>query len=988
MPPKIPDYYTAVVDFTIKDKNGRTFVKTTTFPLTQGFGNMKRRIRDEKERLENQSPLSDVTITGGDKPRKQQPKPPNTDLTTAPIREAGAMNLNGFIKNEEWCRNRGMCVPDWLIYQYTENRAKIKKFVKNENVIEYYATHKYSDILKKWEKVIENFPNRQGYTIENIQLFCENCYLPLYILHNGELIFNSRNAQSGHSKQGTPLVIEVKNNHLYPVVETSKIKSIVHIPQSGAYVKKKAYEAEVKDITGDVIYNTEYTDPILYALETQLRADTQIYPKSMYLNGSKLSPFKLGETTYISSSRDEAMERYLNKEHTTQTAQSVARDFMKELPQSFLNDQTLDALYTKGVKNRTQIGLWREEDLNDQDHFTIDIIKAYRYCMEQPMDDFMTIDFNCLIETPTGYDGRFGLWFVETDDLTLLHQSNWYSNKMVEEAILNGIELEVKYYIRGKREKKTILKDVIDEILKTDPDGEHKSVIKTIINSISGNLGRTDGKTTKLTIDTDPEAVWREFFKKHHKWENNFIFREHEGLYCFGRQSHIRQFNTNLPMYIQILDWNNIILDRLVRGLGGYENLIYRKTDSITMRRTNIELAPTTEIGGYRIEPLPETTNMMKERRHVEYDCVFHQYNQPSNIKCSDDWEAVIKLLESGKGLMIDSRAGTGKTYIMKKVIDHFGERAVARIAFTNKACNNIDGDTIHRFFAIDKDGKLCLEKMKHNMRGVKVVCIDEISMINQELWRHLYYLKNYYKHIPFLMCGEYRQLPPIENDPPRIKDGYFNHPTIRMMCDYNRVSLELTDKCRYDRVLFDYLTDIAEDADMDIDFTEAKIEDYLNGANLVFTNRRRREINALVNRYYADQTDIKFKVDYDPIPNVEDKYSQTTIVYDGLPLLSIVNHRNAEDEVEIVKNRVYKVVETNMINRKFKIEGDENLYDADDINKTFIPAYAMTIHKTQGDTIDGRVNIHEHISIIGDKKLHYTAVSRAKDISLVKYFV
>ena len=75
-------------------------------------------------------------------------------------------------------------------------------------------------------------------------------------------------------------------------------------------------------------------------------------------------------------------------------------------------------------------------------------------------------------------------------------------------------------------------------------------------------------------------------------------------------------------------------------------------------------------------------------------------------------------------------------------------------------------------------------------------------------------------------------------------------------------------------------------------------------------------------------------------------------------------------------------VARTNLQNSSGNLDG------ADDINKTFIPAYAMTIHKTQGDTIDGRVNIHEHISIIGDKKLHYTAVSRAKDISLVKYFV
>ena len=995
-------YYTAVVKYkvTLKGEDGkigRSFITTETFPITAGYRTISQKIKKQQGSIQGKSPTSSVEIESK-LIREVQPITATNTILTAPIKEAGAMNLDGFIKNDDWCKNRGMCVPDWLTKQYTQNTACIKKFVKNDDVIEYYATHQFCDIVEKWIKAIDNEPNKEGYTIENIKLFCANCYLPVYILHNSKLIYHNRNGKEGHTKKGTPLVIEIRNNHLYPIIDTAKIKSIVQIPHSNC-VNKKAYEAETKDITGEVIYNTDYDDPIEYALDIQLKAHTQIYPKKLFLNGSKLSPFTLDGTTYISAPRDVELELYLRKEHTTETPASIARDFMKDLPQSFLNHQTIDALYRDNVKNRTHIGLWsgivleeEEEDaeiFNEDEHFTIDIIKAYRYCMEQAMDNFMTIDFNSLVEVVEGYDGsRFGLWFVETDDLTLLHQSNWYSNQIVEEAIMNGIDFDVKYFIRGKKEKKTILKDVIDEILKTDPDGEHKSVIKTIINSISGNLGRTENKLTKLMVNNDIERVWEDFFSKSHKWENNFIFREKDGLYCWGQQNHIELLTTNLPMYIQILDWSNILLHRLILKLGGYENLIYRKTDSITMRRTNIVLQPSTEIGGYRIEPLPEKATMIEDERYVDYDCRFYKYKKPSNIKCSDDYEELIKLLESGKGLMIDSRAGTGKTFMMKQVIQHFGEKAVARIAFTNKACNNIGGTTIHRFFAIDKQGKLSLEKMKKNMRGIKVVCIDEISMINQELWRHLYYLKRYYKHIPFLLCGEYRQLPPIEDNPPRIKDGYFNHPTIRMMCDYNRVELELTDKCRYDRVLFDYLTDIAEGVEVEIDFKVATISDYLNGANLVFTNKRRREINSVVNSYYADQTDDKFQVDFVANPQVEDKYSQTTIVYEGLPLLSIVNHRNAQDEVVIIKNQTYKVVELDTANRRFKIDDDDTWYDADDINTTFIQAYSMTIHKCQGDTIEGGVNIHETMSIIEDKRLHYTGVSRAKDISLVKYFV
>ena len=52
----------------------------------------------------------------------------------------------------------------------------------------------------------------------------------------------------------TSFVIEVKNNHLYPVIETSIIRAIVHIPQAGLYVKHKQFEVKAKEITDLLVF--------------------------------------------------------------------------------------------------------------------------------------------------------------------------------------------------------------------------------------------------------------------------------------------------------------------------------------------------------------------------------------------------------------------------------------------------------------------------------------------------------------------------------------------------------------------------------------------------------------------------------------------------------------------------------------------------------------------------------------------------------------
>lgn len=1011
--------------------NTRTFIaKYIDVPLLK-MSEINKLEKLEIKKLLSQSPYLSVVPLRSNLTKHRIRRPVNT-IMTAPIKEAGAIELDGLIKNSVWCKNNGLCVPDWLIHKYLNcTRTKIKKKVKDADVIQYHSTH---DI--EGNKVIDNVPNTDGYTIENIMLFCKNANLPVYILRNGQLIQHSRNASVGHTKHGTPLVIEVKNGHLYPITNATEIKRIVHIPTSNGVAmakKKEADEEVVKSKNPEKLcFDDDYTDALFYYLNTQRIQNTQQYPNKARLIGNRLSPFKIADTTYISAEKDVAIEAYVVsrcKEYMGQTAPSLISVYMDKMPQSYLNHEVMSALTITGVKNRTHIGLYRDyEDDYDDEHDEheeakhevsnglpyqidinktkcIDVNKAYRDVMERPPDDFMTIGFNSVIEEVKTFTAKkFGLWFVETDDLTLQHQSNWYSTAILDMATKDKIKFKPKYFIAGKREGVVLLNTMIQEINDTNPNNDPDwrkdngdelgekvdGLIKTMINSISGMLGRTTKKSTYLTCDTDIERVWEDYFKKPEKWEGDFIFRTLEAdetnpaLYCWGRVQRQELLTNNLPMYIQILDWANMALHKLVKSTGGYDHLLYRKTDFIMMEDIGQKLNPTKDIGGYKIEDPPKRFVDMDDIRHVEYEYKPVPFIQDTDIKTSDDYDKVIARLESGKSLLLDSRAGTGKSYIINKVSEHFGEKAVRRIAFTNKASNNINGQTIHKFFGIDRQSKLNLTQLRKRMGGVKVVCIDEISMIGQELWKHIYFVRKYFKDAVFLLCGEEAQLPPIETGD-RV-EGYFNHPTIMMMCDYTYASLNLTDKCRYDRELYNYLTNIKDGLpNKKRPISTATLTDYLGGTNLVYTNKTRMNINTILNNYHTLNADNYLTAVWegDGEEVVGEKYRQTTNVYNNMPLLVF----KSDTQNGLIKNTVHIVKDLDITKGTFKIENNSGEFIIGDINNKFIMAYAMTIHKAQGDTIDGKLNIHEYYRIEKDRRLYYTAVSRGRNLENIKYF-
>lgn len=141
------------------------------------------------------------------------------------------------------------------------------------------------------------------------------------------------------------------------------------------------------------------------------------------------------------------------------------------------------------------------------------------------------------------------------------------------------------------------------------------------------------------------------------------------------------------------------------------------------------------------------------------------------------------EVIMSGKDAFITGGAGTGKSYLLNKIISdlkHMGKQVIV-CAPTGMAALNIDGSTIHRTFGYGKEPCIT-EKFKLVIRAPKVIrsadviVIDEISMCRMDMMDSIIAsvdkaMEKSGHHIQLIVAGDFCQLPPILSDTSRDRE-------------------------------------------------------------------------------------------------------------------------------------------------------------------------------------------------------------------------
>lgn len=139
-----------------------------------------------------------------------------------------------------------------------------------------------------------------------------------------------------------------------------------------------------------------------------------------------------------------------------------------------------------------------------------------------------------------------------------------------------------------------------------------------------------------------------------------------------------------------------------------------------------------------------------------------------------------LALLKAGKNVFLTGSAGAGKTYVLQQYIDYLKKRrvALAVTASTGIAATHLKGMTIHAWSGIGlrqniSEEELVAMKSKKYLRdqivGVKVLIIDEVSMLHKQQLELVDQVLQYFKNnkysfggVQVVFSGDFFQLPPV----------------------------------------------------------------------------------------------------------------------------------------------------------------------------------------------------------------------------------
>lgn len=372
-----------------------------------------------------------------------------------------------------------------------------------------------------------------------------------------------------------------------------------------------------------------------------------------------------------------------------------------------------------------------------------------------------------------------------------------------------------------------------------------------------------------------------------------------------------------------------------------------------------------------------------------------------------------LAIMLSGESVFLTGPAGSGKTFVLNQFIEKSKKQGkkVAITATTGIAATHLNGNTIHSWSGIGiKDflEKGFMDKYskskKENIAKTDILIIDEISMLHDfrldmvdEVCKAFKENKNPFGGIQVVLSGDFFQLPPVDRDNKRNNFAVSSKSWINL----DPVICYLTDQFRQDdEELFEILNLIraGEINDCNVSNLLERIDKIpetavteLHTTNIdvdTINNKMLDEISSEEFNYQRSTTGSNLYVD---------SLTRSILAPELLRLKEgalVMAVKNSNDK-KYVNGSLGKVVgfypETNYPIVKFN-NGNEivvfpdswELRDGDKklASVTQIPlrlAWAITIHKAQGMTLDGAVIDLRKAFVEG---MGYVALSRVKNLA------
>ena len=431
-------------------------------------------------------------------------------LKDIPMRDAGADIIDGY-NAQEWDTKTGRCVMDYIIHKYGKVKGFVGKCKSYESLDELFQY-----IIPERDREGVDF-QKDGITTDQLKSFCRHFKLPMYAIDDDKKCFDYYKPTEPN-KKANGIVFRLCNDHFYPIESRSEIQKVVQTTNVSSEIM--TYDKPVKleeEDTKSVEVKVEYVDNVEQKLCEFLQNGEQP-DKFRYLKKTFYS-FTHKGVTYIDNENVDLVKTFcenMGVEFKGQGLGTIIFDIYsevsgdKKMPKSVNNPEVLKTL-REAKRNRNHYGFMNDEvDTDTSDCVAYDLNKCYRSAMYNPIEEWITFDFNDVWED---YDYSFelksGLYYIETEDTTLFKKSNVYSRASLLYALECNINFKIIYQLIPRNRNQLLNKDffrpLIDKIIEYSK-GDDK-IAKLPINMISGMLGKSETEASIVHLNKSTEQI-------------------------------------------------------------------------------------------------------------------------------------------------------------------------------------------------------------------------------------------------------------------------------------------------------------------------------------------------------------------------------------------------------------------------------------------------------------------------------------------------
>ena len=947
---------------------------------------------------------------------------------TVPLRASGASTLQLFNKDGELMvdnidEGSGTCVIDFIFNNYVKKYSR--KYGGNGKFPYMTKDQIADDITSGWINTNRQSPNtllkdcappnfeeydanKDGVCILQLEDFCYTNKITLQCLDTEFNIFHTKVYKNASRES---MMVIISDGHIYNIKDKTLRKTVQNSGRGAVHMaileKEQVPVRELEDTVARTEINYEDISDIqernifitgekdLEDLYIQLWAKEN--SKYAYKNNCNLMTQILlkDKTIFYNPDYEAVLDicKNLNINFDNQSLISIGLDlYQKVNPDfqlsnfySYFNTETSQFFQSARRDNWvTSYKEGKEYDLKDVS--SVDICKCYSSILGSDID---WMCFSSLDEVKTYTGGHIlqnAFYYIATNATVLFQGTGVYMGELVQIGLEDGIitSEDIKFYISTKKTTKGKFKPFVDYVFENCGENA-KYIINTFIGSA---LGKTLKNVGKIRYTDNLNTASTAFFRKdddpsgREQVVNVFVKGVSEDgtkkLYGIDNTKREALTDHRYILHVQIIQKTYIKVYNMCKanGINIAEDLIAVKTDNIVFKG-EIKCEIGEEIGDYRQETLTRgVLSKLKNNTHNKLEFsktkTFQKMEKKFNdIEIEDEYN-IDEIVEKtkDKDVLLMGRAGTGKSYVLRGIYQKLKDEGknVVCSAFTHKAKKHLtDGMTLHKMFGFDINGK---RSHKTNFNKVDVVIVDEVSMMSTMFYDALISLKRTNPKIRFILCGDFNQLQPVGEE----HITFLNLRVIYDLCP-NKLILKVNKRVQDNgQEFYELMEKALNGEEFTLPTTEAPLD-----LNLCYTNKTRKIINRklmLKKRGHNFKTMVR-NPEHNRVNLKLKTYgnSQTMYLYEGLPLLCKggrdLDDLTNGDLLTVESFTDTEVVMTRTDNTIFAIKlNDMFIY-------TFYPAYCLTIHSAQGDTIDRPYAIYD-MERFPSVNMTYTALSRS----------